>query len=65
MKQLKQTFEFIFEVMLFVSSGFFVALGLSFGYFLLILGFIMAFITGRQIQIDAIEKYKESLNGHK
>ena len=65
MKQLKQTFKFIFEVMLFVASGFFVALGLSFGYFLLICGFIMAYITGRQIQEDAIEGYKESKNGHK
>ena len=64
MKQLKQTFEFIFEVMLFVASGFFVALGLSFGYFLLVCGFIMALITGKQIKIDAIKKYKESKNGH-
>jgi len=63
MKNLKQTLFFIFEVLLFVFSGFFVALGLNKGYLLLILGFIMALITGKQIEKDAIKKYKELENG--
>lgn len=65
MKNLKQTFEFIFEVMLFVFSGFLVGIGLAIGYMILMLGFIMALITGRQIEKDAIKKYKELENGSK
>jgi len=58
MKNIKQTFEFILEVMLFVFAGFLVGIGLALGYFLLILGFIMALITGRRIEKDAIKEWR-------
>ena len=63
MKKVRQTFQFIFEVMLFVFAGFYIAIGFNVGYFYLIFGFVMAYLTGKQIERDAVEEYKESQNG--
>lgn len=65
MRNLKQLIFFTFELFLFVFSGFFIAVGISLGYVALILGSIMAVVTGKQIEKDAIQKYKELENGCK
>ena len=58
MKNTLQALGFCIEVFLFVFSGFFIALGITTGYILLILGFIMAVATGNRIKIDAIKEWR-------
>lgn len=60
MKKLKQTIGFFIEVNSFILGGFLVVLGgflvgirINYGYLLIVLGFIMAYIVGRQIERDA------------
>ena len=50
---------FIVEGCLFIFAGFFVIKNMWIAYFFLILALIMANLVGKQIAINAIEKYKE------
>jgi len=51
---------FIIEACLFIMAGVFAFRSMWAAYFFLILALIMANIVGKQIAINAIEKYKEN-----
>ena len=52
MKKLKQTIGFFIEAMSFVIGGYLVGINNSFGYLIVLFGFIMAYIVGKQIEKD-------------
>ena len=53
MKKLKQTIGFFIESISFVIGGFLVGKNSNYGYIIILLGFIMAYIVGKQIEEDA------------
>jgi len=54
----KESLGFIIEVMLFMLAGMFSTINILVACIFLILAMIFALFTGKQIAINAIEKYK-------
>ena len=48
---------FVIEVLLFILTGLFLAIGSKLAFVILILGFIVAYIVGKGIAINAVEEY--------
>ena len=52
-----QSIEFMIESASFIMRGFLVGLRIRWGYLLIVFAFLMAYITGKQIERDVIKKY--------
>ena len=53
---IRQTIGFILESSSFIMAGFFVAKGFEIGWVLLLFGFFMAYLTGKQMEKDILGK---------